>query len=92
MVDDHNPLLLQHETNHNTVSTYHRMLLCNATQKGNAEFVEMLLERLDVNRNATDQDGENYDSGPPIRSILVLVDRDKVNPNTLNKIVQRHSG
>ena len=75
----------QDETNHNTASTYCRMLLCNATRKGNEEFVEMLLERLDGNRNTTDQDGENCDSGPPIRSILVLVDRENVNPNTLNK-------
>ena len=78
-------LLLQDETNYNTASIYSRMLLCNGTQKGNEEFVEMLLERLDVNRNMTDQDGENCDSGPRIRSILVLVDRDNVNPNTLNK-------
>jgi len=77
--------MLQDETNHNTASTYRRMLLCNTTQKGNEEFVKMLLERLDVNRNTTDHDGENYDSGPPIRSILVLVDRDKVNPNTPNQ-------
>jgi len=69
-----NVLLLQDKTNHNTGSRYRRMLLCNATQKGNEEFVERLLEPLDVNRNTTDQDGENCDSGPLIRSILVLVD------------------